>query len=93
MSQESGVVKPVKELEAEWLKRLQEAQAHHRHALKHQQQMMDELSKGLMEEVDGSFALAQSKHAAKPALDDLVRCQEVLVDLVLRKNMPPDERL
>jgi hypothetical protein len=75
------------------LKRVQEAHAHHRQALTHQQQMMDELNKGLMEKVDGSFALAQSKRAAKLALDDLVRCQKVLVNLILKKNMPPDEKL
>jgi hypothetical protein len=54
--------------------------------------MMDELNKGLMEDADGSFALAQSKRAAKLALDDLVRCEEVLANLILRKSMPPDEK-
>jgi hypothetical protein len=91
MSQESGAVKP--QLEAEWLERLQAAHINHRKALDHQQRMMDDLDQALMKDVDGSFTLVQSKHAAKVALDDLVRCQEVLVNLILRENMPPDEEL
>ena len=43
---------------------------------------MEELDQALTAEVDGSFAIAQAKRAAKLALDDLVRCQQVLVDLL-----------
>jgi hypothetical protein len=53
--------------------------------------MIEGLNKALTEPADGTSAVEQANRAAKLALDDLVRCQGVLVDLVL--NMAPgDER-
>jgi hypothetical protein len=80
-------------LEAGWLLQFKRAQAHYWHALEHQQLMIAELDQALMEDVGSSFAVALSKRAEKLALDDVVRCQKILVDLVLRKNMPPQDTL
>ena len=45
--------------------------------------MMEGLNKALTEPADGTYAVEQANHAAKRAIDDLVKCQGVLVDLVL----------
>ncbi|HEY7413741.1 MAG TPA: hypothetical protein VH593_01000, partial [Ktedonobacteraceae bacterium] len=56
-------------------------------ALEHQQRMIEGLNKALMEPADSTHTIAQANRAAKLALDDLVKRQGVLVDLVL--NMSP----
>ena len=81
----------LKEIEAEWLKRLEDAHAHYSHAVEYHQRMVEELDQWLTEDVDGSFAVAKAKRAMALALNEVVRCQEILVDLVLRKNMPPQD--
>jgi len=73
-------------IERQWFERVQEAQANYQQSLEHQKRTIEELNQALVEDVDGSFALAQSS-AARLALDDLVKRQGVLVDLVLRRNM------
>jgi len=68
-------------IERQWFERVREAQANYQQSLEHQKRTIEELNQALAEDVDGSFALAQST-AAKLALDDLVKRQGVLVDLV-----------
>ena len=74
-------------IERQWFERVRGAQAHYQQALEHQQRMMEGLNKALTEPADGTYAVEQANHAAKRAIDDLVKCQGVLVDLVL--NMSP----
>jgi hypothetical protein len=53
--------------------------------------MIEGLNKALVEPGDGTYAVEQANRAAKLALADLVKCQKVLVDLVLNIS-PSDER-
>jgi hypothetical protein len=73
-------------IEQQWLERVREAQASYQQSFEHQQRTIEELNQALDEDVDASFALAQSG-VAKLALDDLVKRQGELVNLVLRRNM------
>ena len=71
------------EIDRQWFAEVKEAQAHYLQALAHQQQTMDELDKALIEPADGSAD--QATRAAKSAFDELARCQEELVKLVLQQ--------
>ena len=77
-------------IERQWFERVQGAQANYQQAFEYQKRTIEELNQALVEDVDGSFALAQSS-AAKLALADLVKRQGVLVDLVLNMS-PGDEK-
>jgi hypothetical protein len=88
MNHGTGGGKRLSEIEWQLFARVKEAQARYWKALEHQQLMIAELDQALMKDVDGSFALALSKLAAKLGLDDVVRCQETLVKLMLRQEIP-----
>jgi hypothetical protein len=74
-------------IERQWFERVRGAEAHYQQALEHQKRMIEGLNKALMEPASDTSAVEQANRAAKLALDDLVKRQGVLVDLVL--NISP----
>lgn len=82
----------LKQIQRQRVARVKEAQAHYWQALEHQERLIQELDQAVTEEVDGSFAVALELRATAFALNELVRRQEVLVNLVLRPEiLPPDQ--
>ena len=79
----------VKQIEQHWVARVKAAQAHYQHALEHQERMIEELDHALMEGVDDPVALAIARRATALALNDLLRCEKVLVNLVLQPEIQP----
>ena len=65
----------VNQIERQWFARVEEAQAHYRQALEHQDRMIEELDQALTEDVDGSFALAKACRATALAFNEFLRCQ------------------
>ena len=76
-------------IEADWRTRLQEAQAQYGHALEHHQQTVEELAQCLANGADSCFEVVRAKHAV--AFNELVRCEEILVDLLLTRDVPAAE--
>jgi hypothetical protein len=96
MSHNSGGGGSFKRIEQEWFARVREAQANYKQAVEQNQRMVDESDQALIESADGSFAVAKARRAMALALNEVVRCQQVLEKLVLCQEMPPpddDERL
>jgi hypothetical protein len=89
MSHTTGGGRNLNEIERQWFARVKEAQAHYRQAAEHQKLTIEVLNKAVIEPADGNYALAHANRAAKLALDDLVRCQETLVKLLLQGDIPP----
>lgn len=86
MSQDASAARGLDEIEADWRLRLQVAETHYRHALDRHQQIMTELAQCLDNADNGRYEAARAKHDL--AFQELLRCQEILVDLVLRKHAP-----
>ena len=74
-------------IERQWFERVRGAQAHYQQAFEYQQRMIERLNKALVEPASDTHAVEQANRAAKLALNDLVKRQGVLVDLVL--NISP----
>jgi hypothetical protein len=72
-------------IEPQWIVQVKEAQAQYRKALDHHQQMAEELDLCLRDGANGSFHIARAMHAL--AFNELIRCQESLVNLVLRSEV------
>ena len=79
------------EVEREWLARLQKAQARYWQAVERHQQTMEQLDQAVSEPSNSSTARAH--RAMAPALDELVRCQKVLVNLVQNPASDEDEKM
>jgi len=77
--------------EGRWFARVKEAQAQYRYVEVQQHKLMEELNQALMEHVDGSFAAAKAHRSTMFAFNELLRCEKILAELVLRKNMPPED--
>ena len=74
-------------VDPEWMVSLQEAQAHYWRAVNRHQRTVEQLDHALS--ADGSVAKAHRAMAL--AVNELVRCQKVLVNLVQRQeNLPSD---
>ena len=71
----------------QWLVQIIDAQAHYRKALDDHQRMVEELDQCLADGATGSFRIARAMHAH--AFNELVRRQELLVNLVLRDESLP----
>jgi len=78
-------------IERQWFERVKGAQAHYQQAFEHQQRMIEGLNKALVEPASDTHAVEQANRAARLALNDLVKRQRVLADLVLNMS-PGDER-
>lgn len=86
----------LREAEAHWRSRVLEAQEHYQHAFAQHQRIIKEFDQALIESAEGSLVIAKARRAMAAALNEVVRTQGVLTDLVLRKKMPcpeDDERL
>ena len=79
------------EVEREWLARLQEAQARYWQAVERHQRTVEQLDQAVSERSDGSVATAHRAMAL--ALDELARCQKVLVNLVQNPASDEEEKL
>lgn len=80
------------DIEQQWIVRVQEAQAQYRRAAENHDRMVEELNNTLIGLVEGPYAAANVHKAMVQALDELLRCQQVLADSVLRHHTPrPDE--
>jgi hypothetical protein len=79
------------ELDHHWRVRVQHTQAHYKRAVEQHQHMVDELDQALIEPADGALAVASARRAMALALNEVMRCQQVLLKLVLRQEMPPTE--
>ena len=79
------------EIEAEWRVRIQEAQGNYRQAVQYHQHMLEELDQRLLDGPDGIYAVAKAKRAMVLAMHEILRREKILMDLVLRNSMPPED--
>lgn len=75
-----------------WRSRVLEAQENYRHAFTQHQRMVQEFDQALIESAEGSLVIGKATCAMAAALSEMVRTQEVLTDLVLRKTVPPEKK-
>jgi hypothetical protein len=91
MSHDADERKNLSGVEAHWRARVREAQAHYRDAFEQHRRMLEELDQALIEPADGSFAVAEARRGMALALDQLVRSQKILVDLIQRRTVAPSD--
>ena len=82
------------QIERQWFARVSEAQTCYQQAADYQLRTIDERDQPLIEPADGNYAAEQANRAAQLAMGELVRCQQILVKLLLQDETPPtDDRL